>query len=368
MAGCVFYMMKFLFIIQGEGRGHLTQAMTLERLLTGRGHKVVRMMVGKSPQRNLPDFFVKGVSAPVEQFESLNFVPSSSHKRASMFKTVVYNAFELYKIFPSARRIRDVVASESPDVIINFYELMAGIANFMYDLKAPVVSIGHQYLFLHKDFRLSRRQFPGLGALNLFSRLTSLKSVERLALSFRSMAVDERHSVVPVPPLLRPEVLALKPEKGEYIHGYLLNYGFAQDVMEWHMEHPDVDLRFFWDNWEAGKVKKVDDNLTFYLIDDKEFLRQMSGCKAYATTAGFESVCEAMYLGKPVLMVPSHIEQDINAFDAICSGAGVSCGKFDLSMLMKFAEGFTPDAGFRTWADSAAGIILRELESIVDKS
>ena len=81
-----------------------------------------------------------------------------------------------------------------------------------------------------------------------------------------------------------------------------------------------------------------------------------------------KKTCEAMYLGKPVLMVPSHIEQDINAFDAICSGAGVSCGKFDLSMLMKFAEGFTPDAGFRTWADSAAGIILRELESIVDKS
>lgn len=361
-------MMKFLFIIQGEGRGHLTQAMTLERLLAGHGHKVVRMMVGKSPRRTLPDFFVNGVSAPVEQFESLNFVPSSSHKRASMFKTIVYNVFELYKIFPSARRIREAVASDKPDVVVNFYELMTGLANLLYGLKVPVVSIGHQYLFLHKDFRLSRRQFPGLGALNLFSRLTSLKSAKRLALSFRSMSADERFSIVPVPPLLRPEVLALKPDKGEYIHGYLLNYGFAQDVMEWHREHPDVELRFFWDNWEAGKIKKIDDNLTFYLIDDKEFLRQMSGCSAYATTAGFESVCEAMYLGKPVLMVPSHIEQDINAFDAICSGAGVSCGKFDLSLLMKFAEDFTPDADFKRWADSAAGIILQELESIVDKS
>ena len=37
------------------------------------------------------------------------------------------------------------------------------------------------------------------------------------------------------------------------------------------------------------------------------------GCKAYASTAGFESVCEAMYLGKPILMVPAHIEQDCNA-------------------------------------------------------
>lgn len=359
--------MRYLFIIQGEGRGHLTQAMTLERLLTGRGHEVVRMMVGKSPQRTLPDFFVKGVSAPLEQFDSLNFVPSSSHKRASMFKTIVYNSLELYRFFPSVRHIRDVVRRERPDVVVNFYEIMAGMANFFYDLKVPMVSIGHQYLFLHKDFRLSRRQFPGIGMLNLFSRLTSLRSSRKLALSFRNMEPDDGKSIITVPPLLRPEVLALKPEKGDYIHGYMLNYGFAEDVLEWHRRNPDVNLRFFWDNWDAGKVKKIDDTLSFYLIDDKEFLRQMSGCRAYATTAGFESVCEAMYLGKPVLMVPSHIEQDINAFDAVCSGAGVACDRFDLSRLMQFAENFTPDPDFREWVDSSSEVILKELESVSSK-
>ena len=40
--------MKVLFIIQGEGRGHLTQAMTMERLLMSHGHEVVGMLVGKS--------------------------------------------------------------------------------------------------------------------------------------------------------------------------------------------------------------------------------------------------------------------------------------------------------------------------------
>lgn len=50
----------------------------------------------------------------------------------------------------------------------------------------------------------------------------------------------------------------------------------------------------------------------------------MAGCRAYATTAGFESICEAMYLGKPVLMVPAHIEQDCNAHDAMRAGAGLS--------------------------------------------
>ncbi len=36
--------MKYLFIVQGEGRGHLTQAITLEKLLISRGHEVVGIM------------------------------------------------------------------------------------------------------------------------------------------------------------------------------------------------------------------------------------------------------------------------------------------------------------------------------------
>lgn len=39
--------MKFLFIVQGEGRGHLTQALTLEDYLQQEGHEVVKVLVGE---------------------------------------------------------------------------------------------------------------------------------------------------------------------------------------------------------------------------------------------------------------------------------------------------------------------------------
>lgn len=48
--------MKFLFIVQGEGRGHLTQALTLEEHLLREGHEVVEVLVGKSRNRELPTF------------------------------------------------------------------------------------------------------------------------------------------------------------------------------------------------------------------------------------------------------------------------------------------------------------------------
>lgn len=356
--------MRYLFIVQGEGRGHLTQAMTLERLLVARGHEVIGIMVGKSPQRILPDFFFNNVKAPVTTFESMNFLPSAANKRPDMFKTVVFNSLELHKFFPSMHQIRDAVRKSGADVVVNFYELMAGMAYFFYEINVPMVCIGHQYLFMHKDFGLPREKYLGSYALDLFSKMTSAGASKLLALSFNEMPADKSRKIVVVPPLLRPEVKELVPERGNYIHGYMLNSGFAEDVMAWHKEHPYVALRFFWDNHDCEKVCKIDDTLTYYQIDDKEFLHQMKDCMAYASTAGFESVCEAMYLGKPILMVPSHIEQEINAFDAVRNGAGVSADTFELTRLLEFSRDFVPNSTFRAWVDSASDRIIDELEDI----
>ena len=56
-------------------------------------------------------------------------------------------------------------------------------------------------------------------------------------------------------------------------------------------------LTFFWDRSDAEEVTRIDETLSFHQIDDVKFLNAMAGCKAYASTAGFESICEAMYLG-----------------------------------------------------------------------
>ena len=62
-------------------------------------------------------------------------------------------------------------------------------------------------------------------------------------------------------------------------------------------------------------------------------------------------------------MVPYHIEQEINAFDAVRSGAGVSCDRFNLSLLLDFAGNFKRNDGFRQWALSASDMIISQLEN-----
>ena len=356
--------MKYIFVVQGEGRGHFTQAMTMNELLKSRGHEVVEILVGKSPLRHIPDFFKEGVSAPIHTFESINFLPSADDKRPNVMMSVLHNTFGFPKYFPSIQFVYDRICASGADVVVNFYEPMTGLAYLSHDIDVPMICIGHQYLFLHKDFNLPREEYPESYGLDLYTRLTAIKAVKHLALSFREMPPDKRHKIVVVPPLLRPEVMAVVPQKGEYIHGYMLNKGFAEDVRKWHAVHPETELHFFWDNWDAEKIMKVDEKLYFHLLDNEAFLKYMAGCKAYASTAGFESVCEAMWMGKPVLMVPSHIEQEINAFDAEMSGIGITCNRFDLSRLLSFADRYNPDPNFRDWASSAHERIAFELENV----
>ncbi len=356
--------MKFLFIVQGEGRGHLTQAITLENVLLRSGHEVVEILVGKSESRRIPGFFTRSVHAPVKQFVSPNFLPTPANKRVNITRSVLYNIAKVPEYLRSMHYINERIIKTGADMVINFYELLTGLTYFLYRPAVPQVCIGHQYLFLHKDFEMPEKHKIGMKLLNMFTRLTALGAKEYLALSFRSMKDDKSKRIKVVPPLLRRDVFRQEVTNGDYIHGYMVNSGFSECIMRWHKEHPETPLRFFWDRWEETPVKKIDETLSFYQLDDVEFLRQMSGCKAYASTAGFESVCEAMYLGKPLMMVPAHIEQECNAYDAMKSSAGIVDDDFDLAKLLKFAETYKPDTKFREWVNSAEYMIVNELESL----
>lgn len=357
--------MKFLFVVQGEGRGHLTQAITLEDTLLRSGHEVVEMLVGKSESRRLPGFFTRSVHAPVKQFVSPNFLPTPANKRVNITRSVLYNVMKVPEYLSSMHYINSRIKSTGADMVINFYELLTGLTYFFYRPSAPQVCIGHQYLFLHKDFELPNKHKFGMKLLNLFTRITALGAKEHLALSFRPMRDDDKNRIKVVPPLLRSDVFRQETSEGNYIHGYMVNSGFSECVMRWHEAHPETHLRFFWDGWEEAPVKKIDETLSFYQLDDVEFLRQMSGCRAYASTAGFESVCEAMYLGKPLMMVPAHIEQECNAYDAMRSSAGIVDDDFNLSKLLQFADNYKPDKRFKAWANSAGYMIVNELENLV---
>lgn len=357
--------MKFLFIVQGEGRGHFTQAITLEEMLLRNGHEVVEVLVGKSSTRTLPGFFNRSIHAPVKRFISPNFLPTVDNKRANLTKSFAYNLLKIPEYFRSMCYINQRIRETGAEVVINFYELLTGLTYAFFRPSIPYVCVGHQYLFLHRDFEFPEKSFVQLWMLRFFTRMTACRASKKLALSFRAMEQDDEQQIVVMPPLIRQEVTAIQPEEGNYIHGYMVNSGFADSVESFHAIHPEVPLKFFWDKADTEEVTKIDETLSFYQIDDVRFLNGMAACRAYASTAGFESICEAMYLGKPVLMVPAHIEQDCNAYDAMMAGAGIVSDSFDLEPLLRFVGRYTPSRNFVSWVRSCEHRIILELERTI---
>lgn len=315
--------MKVIFVIQGEGRGHLTQALALKQMLLHEGHEVVKVLVGKSKNRVIPEFFQNKIGTPIEVFDSPNFLPSKDNRKFNILRSLTYNTLLVPNYLSSIHLIRKNIQESGADIIINFYEVLCGITCSLFRFGIPEVCIGHQYLFLHPSFQMPGKYSVLESLLKFFTCITCMGATAKLALSIHDYGDEPVHGIKVVPPLLRQEAKTIIRHHGDYIMGYMLNAGFAEDVKAWHEKHPHTRLHFFWDQPDAPEELKVDDTLTFHRINDEKFLKMMAGCKAFATTAGFESVCEALYMGKPCMLIPAHVEQECNAMDAEREMAGV---------------------------------------------
>lgn len=343
----------------------MTQALALKQFLEEAGHQVCRVMVGKSESRRIPGFFTEKIGLKVDSYESPNFVTDKKKKGIRIIPTITHNFMHGRRYIRSMRFIRDTLRQEKPDVIINFYEMLFGIHNIFYPHKIPIISIGHQYTLQHPDFVFPRKGMDKF-FIDMNTRVATKGTRLKLALSFRPMPDVPGKKIKVVPPLLRDAIFKLKPTKGDFLLVYILNSGYGQDLMDWHRDYPDVKVHAFWDNPEVEDEWQYDENLTFHHLSDVKFLEKLSTCKGFMTTAGFESVCEAMYLGKPVFLRPTdgHYEQECNALDAEMSGAGIRGPEFEFNRFLEYIPTHSTDyETYRKWVQSAGERFLDALEN-----
>ncbi len=169
------------------------------------------------------------------------------------------------------------------------------------------------------------------------------------------------------PPILRQQLFELQPNpNGNFVLAYLLNHGYAEQIIEWHQKNPRTILHCFYDKPDAPPEFKHDATLTFHRLDGEKFLRMMADCKYVACTAGFEAVCEAAYLGKPLFLMPveNHVEQQINAIDATRIGLGITDKSFNLDRLVELPERLN-NTKFRAWLNRADSLLLQSIERAV---
>jgi uncharacterized protein (TIGR00661 family) len=231
--------------------------------------------------------------------------------------------------------------------------------------RPPVVVLGHQFMAHHPDFvRLEGRGLQQAG-LKSYVKFVGQSST-RVALSFYPAPDLPKKSLFVCPPLMRRQLFEVPSDpNGKFVLIYLLNHGYAEQIIRWHEANPEIELHCFYDKPGAPPEQSHDATLTFHRLDGEKFLRMMAACRWLVCTAGFESLCEAAYLGKPLFMVPveNHIEQQLNALDAVKAGFGITDSTFKLDRLKELPDRLD-NQKFRDWVDRSQRILIGILEKV----
>ncbi|GAB3707815.1 glycosyltransferase family protein [Spirosoma flavus] len=356
--------MRVLFIVQGEGRGHLTQAISLAQILQSAGHEVIGAWVSVADGRPIAPFFMDQFTAPITPVEGPGLTYCKKTNALDAVETCRQALKNIGRYRKSLRLIRDAIQDQRPDVVVNFFELLGGLTYAFHRPSVPMVCIAHQCLSLHPDFPFPKGKWFERLTFKWLVKMNAWGAQELLGLSFdRQIDVPEQRLRV-VPPLLRQEVTTLQPSDDSYVLAYTTQPGLQTEVLKAHHERPDVAIRYFHAGVNVAE-QPVDATLTYYRIDGKRYLDAMQHCQAVVTTAGFESVCEALYLGKPVLMIPqpNHYEQMGNALDGQRAGVGVASDSFNLNQLLDYLPNHDSQVSerFRQWYNQGHFLFLSAL-------
>jgi len=311
--------MKYFFIVQGEGSGHLTQSLALLAILKKNGHSVETFLLGKG-------FLSKknGLQKDVKHDDFFSpFLFSNSDKTGvSLFKTFAFNLLfspvYIFTIFRLAYRIR----TSGADRVIVFYDMIGQLAAFFSFSGKPVFSVSHHFFFEHLAFKWPASRRTEKIMLKMHSYLASFGAREKLALSFTSETSIPAKKLIIVPPLLRPEIKELQAVSNGHIHVYSLQAGFLKDAILLANKYPKKEFRIFLHEFENNI--NYPSNVLISLLSGEKFVQSLKTCGAVISTAGFETLAEAAYLDKPLIVIPSkgHFEQYCNAMDA--SRAGIA--------------------------------------------
>ena len=267
------------------------------------------------------------------------------------------------------RHLDAVVRETKPDIIINFFEPIAAFYALTRRHRPPVVAIGHQFMFQHPGYVKTPDLWKQLFSLKLYTLLLGARAT-KLALSLYAAPDLPTKRIIVGPPILRKQLFSLLPNPaGDFTLVYLLNHGYADQIIKWSTANPKTRLHCFYDKPGAPADFHHSPALTFHRLDGGKFLQMMAECRNVVCTAGFESVSEAAWLGKPLFLVPveNHVEQQVNAIDAQQFGLGIAEKSFNLDRLAELPDRL-PVEKFRAWMDSAPQKLFQAIEHAVKSS
>lgn len=363
--------MRVAFVVQGEGRGHMTQAVALYQALEQAGHQVIACLIGVTKEEtNIPKLLDEQMDCEKVAFVSPSLIYDKKTNQLHLTRTIANGIRHFGRYFSNVEVLRKTIESARVDIIINFYDVLGGVYNYCVNQnRIPFVSIAHQYFLMHPEFEHPRGQWINRLLVRLNSEVTSAGRATRLALSFTPEADNDRLRLKVVPPLLRTDLhdLADRVTNEGHVLAYCTQLSMIEQLIAIKRSNPMVEIHCFSKREQQDDIELHPSGVIFHKINAKKFLDMMTSCSLLVSTSGFESVCEARYLGKPVIVQPltNHYEQYCNSIDTERVGAGRRMETLDWSEMSAWIDSYKSDKAYCEWVDQAGDRIISILSDLV---
>jgi len=292
--------MRIVYGVQSTGRGHLARFAALKPLLDAGGHELLVIISGRDEP---PRFFLEAVGS--SRYERMSGYKMVEDGAGGISKRGTAKAFitHMPDLLSSLYQAHKLISAFDPHLIISDFDPITGSP-----MVAPScfkVGIGNWAIARQRG----TEHLPGM-RMERFNTNLAVKlctSGIDVLLGCNFYPYDENC----LPPILRPDIGDVPVRDAGHILVYHSFQGRLESMVEYARSHRDRELIVY-----GYPVRPADmpENMRFEARADR-FLADLATCEAYVGTAGFQSVCEAFYLGKKIVVQPidGHYEQKWNA-------------------------------------------------------
>jgi uncharacterized protein (TIGR00661 family) len=354
--------MRILYGVVGEGMGHaMRSGVILEELC--KRHTVQVVVSGRAY-----DYLNQRASEQLAVKKIWGYSIVYEDNEVQTFKTLVKNLKGAVAGWPeNIRAYVQIAEAFQPDVVISDFESWSYL--FAQSHGLPVISVDNMQI-------LHRAEHPEeiLEGIHAELELTNALIKAKVAGAFHYHITTffrprlRKPNTTLHPPILRPQILAAKPESG----GHLLVYqtSTSNDALPPLLQRSGRECRIYGLRRDL-KHEVVEGNLRYRPFSEEGFIDDLRTAAGVIASGGFTLMGEAVYLHRPMLAVPvrKQIEQVINARHLQREGYGLAADELTEARLQEFLERLPEfEKNLARYRQDGNGELLRALETSLNEA
>lgn len=318
-------MVNILYGVCGEGLGHASRSRILINYLK-KNHEI-RIVAGGKAYAYLSREFDH-----VTEIESARFYYRNN--QVLLIPSMLRMGYRtLAGSIPSFFTVRRIINEFKPQMVITDADPISHYAaRFTKNLKR--LSIDNPHAMIYRNYSISPSEWGAWFTLYVAAKSGMYGADKYIVYDFfDEQSKDPR--VLFIKPVIQEGILQQKPRYGDHVFVYQTIGADPQSLKI---------LKQFDEKFVIYGFNKrlMDGNLVFKEFNEHEFYKDIAQAKAVITNGGFTVISEALYLKKPMFILPitNQFEQILNGKFVEILGVGISRMTLEKNALEEFFQNF----------------------------